>query len=325
MFGKHHVVLESKRLKYEFDIKRNITVILGESATGKTTMLEMLAEYRRHSEAGGVRLEADVPCIVYADYDYNWKNTINAITESIVFIDEDYPFVFSDEFASVVEKSSNYFVLITRRPLYNIPYSIEEVYGIRTTGNYHFPEKVYNEFYKIYDHKNDDTVEGDYCFVLEDSKSGFEFYKNAFGDEICRSSGGNANIPNVLAQVDKNAVVIADGAAFGAYMEDLLAIASEKENVLIYLPESFEWLILKSGIIRYKELDLILDSPEKYIDSQKYMSWERYFTALLTHITENDPVKSYSKVRLCPYYYSGKNKEAVLNVMPKEIRQLAVE
>lgn len=35
MKGKYHVVVQNKRLRYEFDIKRNITVIGGDSVTGK--------------------------------------------------------------------------------------------------------------------------------------------------------------------------------------------------------------------------------------------------------------------------------------------------
>ena len=69
---------------------------------------------------------------------------------TIVFIDEDYSFVFTEEFASVIKNTSNYYVLITRQPLYNLPYSVNEIYGIRTTGKYHFPEKIYNELYPIY-------------------------------------------------------------------------------------------------------------------------------------------------------------------------------
>ncbi len=323
MKGKHHIVLESKRLKYEFDIKRNITVILGDSATGKTTMIDMLSSYARYRTSGGVRLETDVPCVVYSESGDDWRNILRNIQMSIIFIDEDYSFVFSEDFAEIVKDSNNYFVIITRRPLYNLPYSIDEVYGIRTTGDYHFPEKVYHEFYRIYEREKRAKIEDKYVFILEDSKAGFDFYKNAFGDKICKSSGGNANISNMLDETEESAVIIADGAAFGAYIEDLLSVASEKENVIIFLPESFEWLILKSGIMSETEVKTILDSPEDYIDSSRYFSWERYFTALLMHFTENDPVKSYSKIKLSPYYYTGKNREAILRTMPEEIRHLA--
>lgn len=52
-----------------------------------------------------------------------------------------------------MKRSTNYFVIITRKPIKTLPYSINEIYGIRTSGKYHFPDKVYNEFYPIYPEK----------------------------------------------------------------------------------------------------------------------------------------------------------------------------
>lgn len=39
MRGKHRVVVSTKRLKYDFELRRNLTIIRGDSATGKTTLL----------------------------------------------------------------------------------------------------------------------------------------------------------------------------------------------------------------------------------------------------------------------------------------------
>ena len=41
-----------------------------------------------------------------------------------------------------------------------------------------------------------------------------------------------------------------------------------KSNVKLYLPESFEWIILQSGIVDEKEIRTILLEPEQYIDSK---------------------------------------------------------
>ena len=216
MIGKHHVIVETKRLKYEFDIKRNITVILGDSATGKTTLVEMLSTYSRIPMKTGIRVESDVPCVVFSDFGSDWAAALRLIENSIVFIDEDYPFVFSQDFAELVSGSSNYFVIITRRPLYNLPYSINEVYGIRTSGKYHYPEQIYHEFYNIYQDVDIEPLDKKYTFYIEDSKSGFEFYRNAFGDSICRSCEGNSQVAKKINSAEEdNIAVIADGAAFG--------------------------------------------------------------------------------------------------------------
>ena len=45
MKGMHHVIVSNGSMKYEFDIKRNITILKGDSATGKTTLVEMIQEY----------------------------------------------------------------------------------------------------------------------------------------------------------------------------------------------------------------------------------------------------------------------------------------
>ena len=63
MRGKHHVIVESDTLKYEFDIRRNITVIQGNSATGKTTLIELLSQFALRGKRSGIRVESDVPCL----------------------------------------------------------------------------------------------------------------------------------------------------------------------------------------------------------------------------------------------------------------------
>ena len=65
----------------------------------------------------------------------------------------------------------------------------------------------------------------------------------------------------------------------------------------------------------------ILNHPEDYIDNRQYISWERYFTALLQDKTLKDPIKKYSKSSLSTFY-TGENAKKILQVMPKEIREL---
>ena len=158
MKGKHHIVIESARLKYEFEIKRNITIIRGDSATGKTTLIELLEDYRGGGEDSAVRISSDVQCRVFADSSDTWRQALEVIADSIIFIDEDNRFIRTKEFAEVVRFSSNYYVLITREDLPELPYSIKEIYGIRTSGKYYFPEQIYHEFYQIYE----DNTAGDF-------------------------------------------------------------------------------------------------------------------------------------------------------------------
>ena len=83
---------------------------------------------------------------------------LELIHDTIVFIDEENLFIRKKEFADIVQKSSNYYVLITRESLPLLPYSIQEIYGIRTSGHFHFPGKIYHEFYPIYPETEERSV-----------------------------------------------------------------------------------------------------------------------------------------------------------------------
>lgn len=48
MIGKHNIKISNQRVHFNFDVSRNITVIRGDSATGKTTLINMLLDYEEH-------------------------------------------------------------------------------------------------------------------------------------------------------------------------------------------------------------------------------------------------------------------------------------
>ena len=177
MKGKHRVIIETKRIKYDFIIKRNITIIKGDSATGKTTLVNLLSEYSRLHDKSGITLQSDVKFIVFSPPKDIWKIELNAINDSIVFIDEENTFIHSIEFSQAIRNSTNYYVIITREPLKELPYSIKEIYEIRTSGKYHYPEKIYHEFYAIYKEiPNFQTSKNQRILIVEDKKAGFQFF-----------------------------------------------------------------------------------------------------------------------------------------------------
>lgn len=200
MKGSHHIVVESTRLKYEFYIHRNITILRGDSATGKTTLVELLQAYSQQGEESGVRINSDVPCVVYSGDSTTWNRVIPAYRSSIVFIDENYDFIETKEFAEIIRKTDNYYVLITRKDLVCLPYSIREIYGIRTTGKYHFPQQIHHEFYRIYQPEEQKDYRNA-ILITEDKNSGFQFFSRAFGTARCLSADGNGNIYRKIVEL----------------------------------------------------------------------------------------------------------------------------
>ena len=133
--------------KYDFIIKRNITILTGDSGSGKTVLIDLIRDYRRFGADSGVRVSCDCPCRTIDNED--WERQIEEITGSIIFIDEGNRFLVSKKFAGIVQNSDNYFVLATREKLPALPYSVNEIYGFRKSGKFHDAKQKYNEIYHL--------------------------------------------------------------------------------------------------------------------------------------------------------------------------------
>lgn len=51
-----------------------------------------------------------------------WKEQLSGIQDSIVFIDEGNEFVKTDEFAREIQRTDNYYVIVSREGLPSLPY-----------------------------------------------------------------------------------------------------------------------------------------------------------------------------------------------------------
>ena len=70
--------------------------------------------------------------------------------DCIIFIDEGNDFVMSTDFALAIQNTDNYYVIVTRESIPSLPYSVDEIYGIRDSGKYGTLKRTYNEFYHLY-------------------------------------------------------------------------------------------------------------------------------------------------------------------------------
>ncbi len=59
-------------------------------------------------------------------------------------------FVSSVEFARFIQGTDNYYILVTREGLSALLYSVEEIYGIRSSGKYDGLKPLYHEMYQLY-------------------------------------------------------------------------------------------------------------------------------------------------------------------------------
>lgn len=302
MIGAYKVKVRNSRNRYEFEIKRNITILCGDSGTGKTTLYDMLEEYNRFGKSSGVTVSCDKRIVTLSEA--YWEMELDNIRDAIIVIDEGQSFIRSYDFAKKVRGADNYFLLITRDYLPHLPYSVDEIYTLSGTKNKKFVH-AFEETERMFSRATMGRLPfRPEVIITEDSGSGYQFFSR-LADElglICESAKGKTRIYEMLCKyADRKTVVIADGAAFGSEIARVVGQQMFTLNeIAIFLPESFEWLIMKSGLVKGAKEKT--ERPELRADSKKYMSWEQYFTEVLTEMTKESRFQKYSKGKLNEYY-----------------------
>jgi energy-coupling factor transporter ATP-binding protein EcfA2 len=144
METKHDILVQNKReVQFKLSINRKFTIIRGDSATGKTTLFQMVSD-ASSSRTTGVNISCDVPVI--ALYETGYKYELENESGKIYVIDEDFSALRTKEFATLALKSDNCFIIITRESMPSIPYSYKEIYQIKTSGKFHSLERIYEDY-----------------------------------------------------------------------------------------------------------------------------------------------------------------------------------
>lgn len=116
MKGKYNIEIHNGSVVWKLAVCRNLTVIRGNSGTGKQVMIESVDSYCRDKERGirqAIQISCSVPCVTIQDIQKEFSNI--TVTNSIVFIDEfDTKVVNTEEFARYIKECSNYFVIVQR-------------------------------------------------------------------------------------------------------------------------------------------------------------------------------------------------------------------
>ncbi len=318
MKGIQHVEVSNRDVKFKFDLYRNITIVRGDSGTGKTTLFNMIAAYTRLKEKSGVNISSSKECVALIDI--NWTVQLENTKDSIVFIDEGADYLKSHDFAKAIKQTDNYYVIFCRESLRQLPYSVEEIYEIKTSGKFHSFKKMYKSNNQHVYYKDKAETAAKYEGILtEDSKSGHQFfsaYANSMGLS-CETAYTNAAIFAWLKEHrNQKVLVIADGAAFGSEIDRVLKLRPQAEFRLC-LPESFEWLILKSGLIKADDIEMMLENPSEYIESSKFFSWENFFTRYLIEKSLNTPFQ-YTKQEINPAYLNNTNMQKIIKEIGKK-------
>lgn len=307
MTGTYEFRLTSKDFIFDIKLRRNITLIRGDGATYKTLLWNML------SVAGvagsGVHLHsssADVIALTDRDFKVDQLSRYKG-TNSILVFDEISSCIQTNAFREAVESTGCYFILMTRKCCSNFGVSTKEIYNLAYDDTLDLSKRtVYLK--QLYPDTTFGTFDHQQTVITEDSNAGKQFFNTVYGENSVISSHGKSNVATLLSRIP-NSIIIVDGAAFGFELEDCVPLI-KKHNCYLIALESFEYCILKSGIFT---LPAGLDIDNPAVDSTKYLTWERYYTALLCEISA-DTLLAYNKLNLNKAYKVSANIRKILAV-----------
>jgi energy-coupling factor transporter ATP-binding protein EcfA2 len=318
MIGKYYIEISNRKLKYKLEIERKITLIKGNSGTGKTTLIRMIQGYLEQGNKSGIKIKNDVnvPLAVFTPTT-NWERDLAELKGNIIFVDESVDYLYSRGFQTAFAGSDNYIVIISRSGNFNhLPYAISSIFELRTQSEL---EGNVTRMYRLYTEYN--LVQNAELVITEDSNSGKEMMEHIYDCSVI-SAGGNTKVCSAFANYVESPInvnVIVDGAAFGGFIAQLMGLVKLKSNAYIVAPESFEYLLLSTGgYSRFVKNEL--EQTWDYCDSSLFITWERYYTKLLDDICQSKYGFSYDKHKLHSSFLS----ESVINQVKESIKNMLV-
>lgn len=290
--------VRSKAFNFDGSISRRITVIRGDSATGKTSLIDTI-----DSENPDVEIESSMPLLVAGND--SWEGTLVDNTDSIIFFD-DLECTESGAFAKVCSeylvKNNLFIVIINRQPFDNfillaeedrnlhsytkVALSVSEIYDFKTNGVDHWLEPA-----KI--PVIDDCSDVD-CVLVEDRGKGGDFFENYFQNVVKSSQGKSQIMEDVLKLVNNHSkiLVMIDLAAYGFHWEKFYKNVLFKYSNVFILPkrECFEQMLIYSNMLN-NNLIVKEETSNLLKYANTFNSWENYFETLIDRVTYKRPYR----------------------------------
>lgn len=270
--------MQYRNYKIDLRLKDKITVLTGESASGKSTLHKVL------------RSPADARLIVVSDNRFNIMfldsdQTLRLVTRSGLFdeyniyiIDEN-TIDFDDNLAIMMQKSPDtYFIVITRTELRNLNYSITALKQLVTEKD--GISRLHNHMGIAKRTRYELEYNRPSICIIEDKGKAFEWFKSLFersGIEMDLTCGGKEQVCDTaieyLSKTNGYILLIFDECSFGSCYKKLENIIEKFGNRLFILSnyKSWEYLILRSNFYRSQMRQYDIDSEvfeEKFYEIQ---------------------------------------------------------
>lgn len=291
-----HLRLSTKKVIYDLELERRVTIIRGSSASGKTYLTQLL--YSSVRKASDVEIKCERPVIVVNSVPDRVDMWAKAYPGYLVVLDEDFTYTgFASEFYKELQKNDCWILQMTRdfELSLELECSISSIKKIYTSGKYR----------TLVDAMDMRTVSKKPNKIwTEDTDSGFYFFKRLFANtestRVGKSWLNRKRYHELLGSL-----LSFDWAVLGPLFANIYPLY-EQGIFDIVNTDSFEKLLLTAKVFdKDKEVQEILEDPAPHgANDKQYYSWESFFEKKLVEAMLRNHMGTYHKSEL-PVAFTG--------------------
>lgn len=317
------IKLRYRKYKVKLILDNKITVIMGLSATGKSTIHKVL-------EVKDVTKTVKISDSRYSIRYLSDRQLVDQLSNGIklhpyfVYIIDEGRFSIDNEVASIIQRSINcYFIITARTNLGKLNFAINAVKYLATNTD---GVTYLDDYLKLQEQTKDELRHSRIDkFVIEDSGKAKEWFNGLFsklGRQFETPKEGKEKmceyVETQFTQGYDNVLAVFDECSFGPCIKSLKYLVETYPNRLTILSKykSWEYLILKTNMFKDKMVEYSIDSEgfeEAYYENMlQKLSKE---AGKRTHIKHDSSKQYLSKCYIEPCcYYNGKLRECSIGL-----------
>lgn len=138
------IKVHTVKVTYDLDFKRSVSVIRGESGTGKTYLSVLLEQYQRLKGSSGVSITCDRHVTTVLEDPVNYNTYIAEHCNDVVFLDEEVAIRKASSLLRGLKDAGAWIVVISRKDSKKkyVECAVDSVYSIHTSGKYKYLKQV---------------------------------------------------------------------------------------------------------------------------------------------------------------------------------------
>lgn len=288
-----YLKIKYKAYNIDIEIRNKVTLLQGLSASGKTKLVELINAINTLQNTDIIESSKTLIPIN--------SNNIGPFANNYIYFLDEINSSTTLEFAKNIKLCNSKFVIINRDSLFNLNYGMEDIYNIvKEKGKIIAVKKYKNiENKNLFNYMSEN--------LIEDSKSGYQFYRNILNN--VKTTNGAANIINKIRNGSNIQNIILDEYSIGPYIEPITRLSSEN-NIGLVLQGSFEDLIVKS-IFKVNKFEYDMKNSAGLEQSAELKCKELF----------KEIYKNYKKSNLNNWLLEELQKEKIIN----EIKKINIE